>query len=226
MLTAAWAARHNIIDASQLPDVEYQEVSADAITWRSEWLIFTATSDSLQLLTDNEAQVGPLRDVAIAVLRSLPDTPVIALGINYAIHFAVGGRENAHKLADTIAPKDIWGDALPLGGLLGLTLQSNRPGLDAGRVTTRIEPSTLIPPNGFFVTVNDHYDLWRLEEPILSRDDVPSAPAPPTTIEAQWELGQGARVVAIEVLERVWNDSNRRATEIFEKAYSFTGQRP
>jgi hypothetical protein len=137
-----------------------------------------------------------IKDLVISCFgENLPHTPVVAMGINRAVHFDTGSFEVRDRVGSRLAPKDAWGawgkdiEASPLGpreargGMISIVMQQSiRPDGHKGHVQARVEPSVRIANStGIFIDVNDHFELRGPEQA------VPDASSVVAILEANWE---------------------------------------
>ncbi len=174
------------------------------------WLRCQATAEALELRTDQEVEQERLRDLAIAILRSAPDRPISALGINRNVHFPVPEYSRWHAIGDHLANNSIWGKTLNSPGMRSVTYWAERSDQYAGRVQVQVEPSFVHQP-GVFVSCNDHYDLTRVDSQPTSREEIEQLTRTENS-EATTEKVD----VAIEVLTNEWDSFMQRTATILE----------
>lgn len=207
IFSPAWMRSEKLIG-----ETEYKAASVDLITreltiFSTAWLRVQAQLDTLQISTVESDEYERARDVAIGILRSLPHTPVAALGINREVHFAVESPDQWHSIGDALAPKQFWESSLRVPGLRDLTIWGVRDDLHSGHVQVTFQPSQRIAL-GIFMTHNDHFNLSFVEAQPNRRIDntflPPSTDASPDKVK-----------VALSVLADEWEKSMDRAAKVF-----------
>lgn len=213
IFSPAWLLSQGVVGNAEYEEAEIEVISRDITSFKCAWIDLFASVDTLQLSTRVDAEFERLRDAAIAILRSLPHTPIAVLGINRIVHFRVESTEAAHRIGDTLVPKEPWRDVLEFPGMRAVTVWGVRPGTQAGRVQVTVEPSNAIP-NGVFVAHNDHYELTERESHPSGRDE-------------GWLLGDQAPVeatsdklpLAVGLLADDWKNSMNRAEAVIQRVY-------
>lgn len=213
ILSPAWLLAQGVIGAAEEGESDVDVITRDIAAFSCAWIKLFATADTLQLSTAVEAEFERLRDACVAILKALPHTPIAVLGINRSVHFRVDSLEQLHRVGDTLAPKDVWGDVLDFPGMRSLTVWGARPGTQAGRISVTIEPSNAIP-QAIFVAHNDHYELSERTDPPSGRDEAWSVGNQPAT-----EATPGKLSVAVEILTDNWKDSMNRGDKVIRRVY-------
>ncbi len=93
------------------------------------------------------------------------------MGVNRELHFSCGSEAQRSKFGFEIAPTQPWGDwgkeireayaaDKPHGGMMRVVMRQV-PRLDKreGYLQTDIQPSVVLPNDGIFVLVNDHFQF-------------------------------------------------------------------
>ncbi len=200
IFSPAWLLSQGIIGPAEYAAADVDFITRDVAVFKVGWLGCQTTPDALQLSTTEVDEFERARDAAQSVLRALPHTPVSALGINRAVHFAADSLEQWHAVGDRVVPKDIWNDSLVAPGTRSVTLWGARPDQYTGRVQVQVEPSFRVP-RAVYVSINDHYQLTYSEHgPDARSRDV----AWQVTMEDDVEPGPEKLEVAHEVLSGSW----------------------
>lgn len=161
-----WFAANNLIRP------EEAEVATDLIThneiaqFTCEWLTLQVTPTQFGAWTTDPTKFLPLRDLTVGVFMILEHTPVWALGLNTAQHFAMPSEDDWHRFGHHFAPKETWLKVMDNPGMLTMTIRGTRPHSDSesAQVNVKIEPSTLLRP-GVFIQVNNHYQHGVADHP-------------------------------------------------------------
>ncbi len=220
IFSPAWLLAQAIIGPSEYADAEPNIITRDFASFRTGWLLCDVTADALQLRTTDLDEFERVRDVVVAVLRTLHHTPVGALGINREIHFPVRDLEAWHAVGDALAPKAVWENVLIAAGMRNITLWGVRPDDYMGRVQVQVEPSLRVP-RAIYVSVNDHFGLHK------------RPPGFQETRNAAWEVTSEDNVeptpdklqVALDILLNDWATSLARAETVIECVARQAGQK-
>ncbi|MCU7822188.1 hypothetical protein [Kitasatospora sp. DSM 101779] len=168
-ITPRWLRQENLIGPEDYESFEVEIISSSATIVTFDTIQVKALPDTLQVGSDTSADAEAVRDLAVGILLSGGATEVAALGINRMVHFSADSGRN-HIIGDSLAPKDMWSEVLPLAGLQNLNIRGARDDGYGGAVNVQVQPSVIIP-SGVFVSVNDHYNLTRAPTP-TDRDSV------------------------------------------------------
>ena len=170
IITPGWLMAKGLLGESDATDVQDQTIMGQASLFSVSWLRCEAIHDRIALHATDPLDYERLRDVAVGILDSLPETPVALLGVNRFFHYPLETEDEWHAIGDRLAPKELWSGVLALPGTLAVTIQGVRPDEFLGWVRVRTEPSKAIP-QGLFVEVNDHYVLEKTEVTLNDRSD-------------------------------------------------------
>ena len=194
IFSSAWFLSEQLIGRKEYDAMQVQLISRDLTSIELGWLRVQATSDSFQASTADAEEYERLRDVAIGVLRTLPHTPVGALGVNHDAHYLVDSEESWHRLGDLLSPKKLWQEALSLPGMADITVWGVRPDKYGGRIQVSVQPSQRLA-HGIFISCNDHFELEEaLTQPMTRQEMVRAAPG----VEATPGKNRIARVILAE----------------------------
>ncbi|MFI5957741.1 hypothetical protein [Cryptosporangium sp. NPDC051539] len=201
-----WFIANDLLGPDEGADPVLDAITPQFAVFSIGWLKFQAVPDTLQIQTESLDDTEQLRDLAIAILRTLPHTPLSALGINRNLHFDAGSRKRQNRIGDLLAPKKVWSSVLVHPAMLSTSIiGARRDGAFGGSVTVTVEPAPRME-SGVHVSTNDHYDLTRDSRVPTSRDQikVPQLNEPRT----------GLTSVAVEILRDRWTASRLAADEI------------
>ncbi len=208
IFSPAWLLGQGLIGASEYADVELQLITRDFASFRVGWLRCEVTPDACHLSTLELEEFERLRDAGLGILRALPQTPIAALGINRQAHVVIPDVAAWHLIGDRLAPKEIWADLLVAPGMRTVTVWGLRDDLYKGRVHVQVEPSFKVP-QAVFIVVNDHYTLTLRDADVAM--DAERSEAWNLRDELAAEATADKTPVAIEVLEKSWDASLKRA---------------
>jgi hypothetical protein len=201
ILSPGWLLAEGLLGPKEALDVRSQVILNQLSTFHTSWLQCQVTEDQLVASTDEPPEFERLRDVLVGILKTLPHTPVSAMGINRTFHFQMPSWEDWHALGDTLAPKTFWDEFLQLPGTETVSIQGNRPDEFAGRVLVTVQPSRTVK-TGIFVMVNDHYVLQKVQNQPSTRSDARLA-EDPLFVEPSAE-----RIpLVVEILTEKWLNS-------------------
>jgi hypothetical protein len=157
LFTPHWLASRSIIKQD-----EANEASVDVITNQfsryqvSDWGKFEFQSGRAILETTSDSHHELLLDILFAILKTLYGKEVTTLGVNYRFHFQVNDKKYI-EIGNKLAPFSNWEDIINEPRLLTLEMmQENRPDELDGMLRLKVEPSSLINPNGVSFLVNNH----------------------------------------------------------------------
>jgi hypothetical protein len=188
-------------------------IPSEVSVFDAGWLRCQANPDALQLMTEQEAEHERLRDLAVAVLRSAPDTAVSQLGINRHVHFPVDDTRVWNAIGDNLVHNDIWGDVLTAPGMRSAVFWSLRTDHYGGRIQVQVEPSFAFPP-GVYFSYNDHYDLTRTEKLAMTRAEARALNRPESDTFEKEKVP-----IAIEILSENWEGFIGRTTTALERVW-------
>jgi hypothetical protein len=168
IFTPAWFTLHGLLPKGTEEGAQLQVAHQQLTVFSIDWLRLEVTPDRFRAETSQAPHVR-LLDLILRVFKeTLPETPLMAFGINRDVHFQVQGLTARDRIGRTLAPVEPWGpwkDALGLdgiqGGMTSLTMSQidpdGRP--KGGNINVKVEPSNRIGPGGtgVYVGVNDHY---------------------------------------------------------------------
>ena len=168
IFTPAWFTLHNLLPKGTEEGAQLQVAHQQLTAFSIDWLRLEVTPDRFRAETSQAPHVR-LLDLILRVFKeTLPETPLMAFGINRDVHFQVQSLTARDRIGRTLAPVEPWGpwkDALGLngtqGGITSLTMSQidphGRP--KGGNINVKVEPSNRIGlgGTGVYVGVNDHY---------------------------------------------------------------------
>ena len=126
-----------------------------------EWFRLQVETQKFVIQTENETHFELLSDLVMGTFSLLEHTPVVAMGLNRAMHFKMDSEESWHAFGDKIAPKDVWQGVLQEPGLLSLVIQGpkQKPNQKPENlINVRVEPSPRTIP-GIYIDVNNHFEI-------------------------------------------------------------------
>jgi hypothetical protein len=107
-----WFARHELLPQGEADAAEIKLIVPQVCHFETERFIVQVTEQQFLAATKPNANSAPLRDLVQGAFFILEHTPVSAMGLNSAMHFATGGEEHWHRIGDKLAPKDMWNEVL------------------------------------------------------------------------------------------------------------------
>ena len=208
VFSSDWLLREDLIDNAVFSSMTDSVTTPEFTSLRLGDISLQVTREALQVATAEASEFEPSRDLVVNILRLLAHTPIAALGINRHFHIKADSVTLWNAIGDAIVPKAPWETVLTLPGMRSAALWGARPDKHAGRVQVQIEPSVAIQ-YGIFVSQNDHYDLYDLDELISDRAQLPSS----MEFVSQSPTADKGRV-AIDLLTGDWNNSMKRADKV------------
>ena len=167
-----WFRDKEIVVGGDFDGIQVDIIHSEICTFRLPWGQIHVDRDRFSITALREPIVRA-QDFFVRTFQNLPETPIIAVGVNRDVHFPAGNRPAFDYVGDMLAPKEFWGDFLRkedgarCGGLRSLVVEQaeaaeGRPKrLDGlfGYVRAHVEPSLRGVPHGIYVLINNHIDL-------------------------------------------------------------------
>lgn len=201
ILSPGWLLAEGLLGPKEALDVHSQVIVNQLSQFHVSWLQCQVTEDQMAVNTDEPPEFERLRDVVVGILKTLPHTPVGAMGINRTFHFQMPSWDDWHELGDALAPKRFWEEFLHLPGTETVSIQGNRTDEFAGRLLITVQPSRVVK-TGIYVSVNDHYVLEKVDKQPATRSDARMVDHP-TVVEPSAE-----RIpLVLEILSEKWLNS-------------------
>lgn len=217
-ISPRWLREKDLIGDPENEEAVFEALIPDELAvFNAGWLRCQNMPDSLHLQTDQQAEVEPLRDLAVGILRIL-DRPVSLLGINRLVHFSVRNAKQWHSVGDHVVHNELWNGILHAPGLRAATYWGQRSDRYAGRIQVQIEPSTVAHP-GIFVSYNDHYDLTIVDQQPTSREEFDRMSRPENIAATLDKV-----TVAEEILIDQWDSSLQLSARIIERVAGQAGK--
>ncbi|HEY5705272.1 MAG TPA: hypothetical protein VIS96_06840 [Terrimicrobiaceae bacterium] len=193
-----WFLRQELVGENEADEAKVKMVSSQITDVQFGGVRAVCVTDRLTLSTPNVAFTEKIHDLATAILRLLPHTPVRACGINPQVHYRVQTVAYWHKIGNTLAPKNvIWNDLFPEPGMQSLTIKAPRGGVFPGETNVTVGPSDRCKP-GFFVHANTHYDVPKASQHMGGASGVRDF------ILAEWNKAcEQARRVADQIFQKI-----------------------
>jgi hypothetical protein len=217
IFSAGWLLANGLISVEESRDSRPQAIVPQLSIFEVSWLRIEVSSERFLATTGEVAQFERLRDVVSGMLAILSHTPVHSLGINRTFQVRLPSRRSWHRVGDTFAPKEAWPSNLVLPGMSDASVRSVRPDLWSGQVNVTLQPSAT-EKWGFFLAVNDHYNLKRIQSQPESREQFEDAQfiEDNKTPDASSDL----LPLALEILAEEWNGSIERSWEVLEAIWA------
>jgi len=192
----AWFEASTLLGAEHARAAEerLKALGNDFLGFEVEWLEIQVTRDSCAFTTTESARHTDLRDLVVGTFTLLPNTPILALGVNRLVHYQLSS-EAYGRFEEAVAPKEPW-HFLTNPKLRSVRMTGERPS-DApkpGFMQVEVAPSVRIKPYGVFISVNDHYE-WAEGPEMVPAEDVPAV------LQSEWEAARTrANVVVSHIL--------------------------
>lgn len=170
IVTPEWLRRQELISDSDLEACMSKlqaMVQEGLMAFDCSWFSFRLVQNQFVLATVAGA-TPRIRDLAVGIFSVLPETPISAVGLNFASDIQFDSVDEYHKLGDVLAPKAVWKELFPdLGaGLVSLQIAVDKAGRGQAtknpteeQVRFTIEPSNAVGPNAVHIAFNHHYPL-------------------------------------------------------------------
>lgn len=211
LFSSGWMLSRGLITAQDVVDAKQQMAAPDVASIETSWFRLFSTREVLNISTVESEDFERVRDLAVGILKDLPETPIAVMGINRDVHFTVSNRKEWHAIGDRLVPKDIWAGVLREPGTGTLGILGLRSDDYSGYIQVIIQPSARFPL-GVFVSHNDHYSLEKGRPQLKSRDELKL----PSEITAD-DVNPEKSALALRILNEMWSDSMNRAAMVFER---------
>lgn len=217
-ISPGWLHEHGQISDAELARVQFELlVPNEAITFKVGWVRCVGNAQQLVFETQQEAEFERLRDLAVAVLRAMPDLELGLMGINRIVHSEVPTIDAWHVVGDNLVRNDLMSEVLHLPGMRNVTFWGVRPDTYGGRIQVQVEPSFQFP-RSIFILYNDHYDLSVVDRQPVNRTEMTEMAR---AEDASRSREKTAR--AINILNDEWANSMRRFNDILETVWRQAG---
>ncbi len=104
--------------------VVHQQLSSFPV---GDWLDVIIKPDRAEFRIKDAAKLVLLKDLVIAVLNALPDTPIISFGINHGVISTLGNLKNYYEFGKFLNPLDIWQETFKEPRLKFLSIIDDKP---------------------------------------------------------------------------------------------------
>jgi hypothetical protein len=117
LFSSGWMLSRGLITAQDVVDAQQQVATPELASFETSWFKLLSTREVLNVSTVESEDFERVRDLAVALLKDLPETPIAVMGINRDVHFTVSSKREWHAIGDRLAPKDIWAGVLREPGI-------------------------------------------------------------------------------------------------------------
>lgn len=197
-----WLAHNKLIgkdDAKSASSNESLIISRQVAVVETDGFILQVLENKFSLASKG-AVTPMMKDLAVGIMTVIPQTPVIAVGLNFIGHYKFTTRAEYHRIGDVFAPKHIWKTIFPDGalGLANLSIKIQPCERDetpktGDELNIIVLPSTKIRGGGILFNYNDHKDIVSLKDE--------------STTSAEW---------AAILIDKEWDTSRNRSVEVFD----------
>lgn len=205
-----WFLRHELVAEPDMDDsmLELKVVHPEVAQFKT-WFSIEVTHTRFMVSTSDLARAEDLRDLVCNIFNILSENPVTAIGINSTYAVACDTEEAWHKLGHTLAPKDIWLEAIPEAikepggvGMKSIDIELRRWDELPGAVRVTVQPSKPPPSPEASFRINDHVNIEKLVE-------MNSSATIPDILLNHWEHFTTSPEKIVEgVLGRIYDGSN------------------
>ena len=136
--------------------VVHQKLSSFPV---GDWLDVIIKPERAEFRIKDAAKLVLLKDLVIAVLNALPDTPIVSFGINHGVISTLGNAKDYYEFGKFLNPLDVWNETFKEPKLNFLSIIDDKSEL----LTTKslmIQPATY--ENVEFcvdINMNYHYQM-------------------------------------------------------------------
>jgi hypothetical protein len=172
IISPAWLARHEIISEDEFKAAEVEVIHRQITKFAIDSVLIACEPTRFSIEMTSEPIIR-LVDLVLQIFRdTLKETPVMAVGINYAEHWRLETWQQRVALGRKLAPKEPWepwakswdvSDPEKVGGLNSLTVMEHYTDRN-GRRQAEIGPSVELADKtrGVYLRVNHHRDTeWK-----------------------------------------------------------------
>lgn len=137
----------------------HEEVSSFKV---GDWMQMVINKNRCEFKTPNADKIIIMRDIIIGCLNALPETPIIAFGINRGWIAQLSSNEAYYELGAKLTPLDLWKDNFENPRLRNIAIEDTDNKNFAG--TKRliiIQPASaeLELSNAIDINLNNHFDM-------------------------------------------------------------------
>lgn len=124
-----------------------------------DWLTVTVKPDRAEFRIMDAAKLVLLKDISIAVLNALPDTPILSFGINHGVVSTLGNAKDYFEFGKFLNPLDNWTDTFKKPRLKFLSVIDEQSEL-LSQKTVMIQPATFENVEYCVdINMNYHYNM-------------------------------------------------------------------
>jgi hypothetical protein len=152
-----WFKANGLIKPQEAESAKLEVTSPVISIFSIEWFRLQSEPERFAVQTNDEAHFELISDLVIGTFSLLEHTPVKAMGMNRMMHFKMDSKEAWHAFGDKLAPKNVWHGIMKEPGLISLTMQEPREGLD-NYIRVKVESSSQVLP-GIYIDVNNHFEI-------------------------------------------------------------------
>jgi hypothetical protein len=168
IIQPGWLAKHGIVGETEALNAQVGLIHPDVASISLAHLEIVVEPEKCTI-SGKGIHFDVVRDFILKAFGEfLFHTPIVAVGINFAVHFDCGSFEAREAFARRLAPREPWGawgtqmegpkEGDGHGGLISIAMrQETRPDDRKGFLIVRLEPSSRLKTTGIFMFVNDHY---------------------------------------------------------------------
>jgi hypothetical protein len=193
-----WFEAHELLgpEHARAAEARLKAIDTELIGFDVEWLEMQATRDACTFVTNDSARHADLRDLVIGTFTLLPNTPLLAVGLNRLVHYQLSAADEYEKIVDDyLTTKEAWA-FLENPAPRAVRMTSRRPHDEPkpGFTLVEVAPSVRVKPLGLFIAVNEHYQ-WAAEGEMMPSEDLPAV------LAAEWEPARmRANEIALHIL--------------------------
>lgn len=165
IFSPAWLRLVGAINEAELDAAKVTVIHPEITRFEIDDVTIDASIDRFSVSSASEPFVRILDLVQAIFARSLPHTPIRALGINYEVEFTLDSAKRRIALGRALAPTLPWADfgrridSSDDSGMIGVQMQETLPaGREAGHRMVSITP-VRGKLAGVRLAINDHYEL-------------------------------------------------------------------
>lgn len=129
-----------------------------------DWMQMTVTKNRLEFKIWKPERIVVMRDLIFGTLNALPETPIIAIGINRGCVYSLGNDKSYYEFGAKLAPLHIWEPSFSKPRLRNIAIEEidfdEKKDKKGKRHLIQIKPVEAVGvPFCIDVNINNHYDL-------------------------------------------------------------------
>ena len=159
VLQPYWISNKGFIREEEAAAADVNIIHNEIVKYDLNWVSIEISKQRCEFKTKMSPYFDSTKDLSLNVFRTLNETPIRALGINYIIDLGLPNKDNYYDFGNFLTPLKPWQEELNNPRLLQLEIleKVRKDGLK-GQYRVRIMPAEDIS-FGIRFNINDHFEL-------------------------------------------------------------------